>query len=207
MGMYPENNCKDRDQLIICRVLAFFQLVEFLFKFFLNISCGCFGFNCVQTYLILASNYLHHMNSYPASLSSKGQSKQSFRVLTNHPAGVKMYKNRWNNSKTGAATSMYTQWAKKWTSGCNEYIPQKLKSTLLEICFFTPPIMNCNHRGERSRKTTVTVTDASRVAINRALKFHYKSTCVDETSHRTHNLLFSRKKDDSATEFTITLWH
>ena len=51
MGMYPENNCKDRDQLIICRVLAFFQLVEFLFKFFLNISsCGCFGFNCVQTY-------------------------------------------------------------------------------------------------------------------------------------------------------------
>ena len=95
MGMYPENNCKDRDQLIICRVLAFFQLVEFLFKFFLNISCGCFGFNCVQTYLILASNYLHHMNSYPASLSSsKGQSKQSFRVLTNHPAGVKMYKNR-----------------------------------------------------------------------------------------------------------------
>ena len=121
MGMYPENNCKDRDQLIICRVLAFFQLVEFLFKFFLNISCGCFGFNCVQTYLILASNYLHHMNSYPASLSSKGQSKQSFRVLTNHPAGVKMYKNRWNNSKTGAATSMYTQWAKKWTSGCNEY--------------------------------------------------------------------------------------
>ena len=119
--VYPENNCKDRDQLIICRVLAFFQLVEFLFKFFLNISCGCFGFNCVQTYLILASNYLHHMNSYPASLSSKGQSKQSFRVLTNHPAGVKMYKNRWNNSKTGAATSMYTQWAKKWTSGCNEY--------------------------------------------------------------------------------------
>ena len=121
MGMYPENNCKDRDQLIICRVLAFFQMVEFLFKFFLNISCGCFGFNCVQTYLILASNYLHHMNSYPASLSSKGQCKQSFRVLTNHPAGVKMYKNRWNNSKTGAATSMYTQWAKKWTSGCNEY--------------------------------------------------------------------------------------
>ena len=118
-------------------VLAFFQLVEFLFKFFLNISiCGCFGFNCVQTYLILASNYLHHMNSYPASLSSsKGQSKQSFRVLTNHPAGVKMYKNRWNNSKTGAATSMYTQWAKKWTSGCNEYIPQKLKSTLLEIYY------------------------------------------------------------------------
>ena len=89
---------------------------------------------CKHT-LILASNYLHHMNSYPASLSSKGQSKQSFRVLTNHPAGVKMYKNRWNNSKTGAATSMYTQWAKKWTSGCNEYIPQKLRSTLLEIFF------------------------------------------------------------------------
>ena len=31
-----------------------------------------------------------------------------------------------------------TQWAKKWTSGCNEYIPQKLRSTLLEFFSLYP---------------------------------------------------------------------
>ena len=41
---------------------------------------------------------------------------------------MKQFKNRHRHINV-------SQWAKKWTSGCNEYIPQKLKSTLLEIIF------------------------------------------------------------------------
>ena len=99
------NNCKDRDQLIICRVYPFLSSVEFLHPMYLDSFkyqlCSFGNIKCVQTYVpgfnmyyleigpkyssFVKQNhmswpiifcFLHQTISHPA-LSSKGQSKAS----------------------------------------------------------------------------------------------------------------------------------